>query len=271
MPIVTFKNLEAVEYKWHSPLSNRLKKRSSEGIVAVQHGSIRPALEILAKGGFHHLAAASIRLLADHVGAVYPEGADLAAVLMAVIKCILPTMPDSEVLDIMSGRNLDDDIELARILSSEVHEVFNKSDAAEIASWAESKLKGEAAIKEYAAKLKSLHEDLAPATKAKHTPKGKAKAAAGASAYPAVHIDDNDLFTEEAARAQLPPHSRILKDTNNKRWLIFYREYSRSRSFKAYGTTRALGLCLSWCWQKHHAAGGPPCPYEWVNNLEASD
>lgn len=71
-----------------------------------------------------------------------------------------------------------------------------------------------------------------------------------------------------------PPHSSIWRDRMDGAWCSHYPPLPRlSRSWKRYGETEALRLCLLDLWQKHcmvHGIALSDCPLEGLLDSEAS-
>eukprot|EP00974_Lingulodinium_polyedra_P050126 4819885-Lingulodinium_polyedra.AAC.1 len=70
-----------------------------------------------------------IRPFCRQLGARFADGEDLCDVLSSLIQMIVPTLFPHELLNILSLRTCKDDVEVARMMSSEVAEVFNKNDS----------------------------------------------------------------------------------------------------------------------------------------------
>jgi hypothetical protein len=255
--VLSEEDWEAQLLSWHSPLHLLCEGHDARICVAKTTGLPMSLLQAAARLAFHDLPLATIHKLGHRLKLGSVGDHSIYDQVEQLVRNSLPLISDATMLDIMRKRVKQDTISTTDMLSApDIVAVFG-DDEEEVKKSYETRERDSVTMQPYKNKLKILASKVREATAAT-LPKSRRRGTAPAT------INDDELFTESAARNFAPSTCKVYKDFFNARWLATTSGSSRSRSWALYGETKALALVLLWAWEVHSSLHGESCPFGWI-------
>ncbi|CAK0804479.1 unnamed protein product, partial [Prorocentrum cordatum] len=251
------------EVEWVGPLYREKHKLPDNFplMCGKADGDPKSLCEILALNCFGNLKITWLRKFASHFKLETPRTASLWDTLLDLMKFVLPTATDDDLLAIMSKRLPPDTDSAINWDACAVDDVIETGDLDEVNKASEKEKKHKDATATYQVAFKTLRAAVlqkratAAAQEKKAEPKASKRArvtAASASASSSSRADRKPMpplavehLTLEHAREWLPDQNFTLyKDFPNGRWLLTEGRYFRvSRSFLKHGEVGAFATC----------------------------
>ena len=263
-----YQEWEGMEVTWQSPLACMVAMGSpiANQVVAIPQTARMPILELAARSAFWEFGLTQLQRLAEWLGCLQKD-ADLCGSLAALIRHVLPNLPEGDLVHILEQRLIVDEAEFvaSQMLENEfVADHLDKQDGQDAKIMSEDKGAKEAQRVTFRRELATLRTTIQ--TNANADPTGaskRRKRAAGVQAGPRAlkkySMDDDYSFQEYVK--MLPVGARLYQDNFNNRFVCWYKGMSLSRSWPLAGAQKALHECCQWAWGQ--AVGfGEICPYK---------
>lgn len=250
--------------------------------------TFRDLLDFSAVRAFQGLSAPLLNKLAGVIGLRFARGGVprcLASWIRALVKHVLPSLNDDEVEHIVHLRagggeesDSDEDVDLMGGLldasgRSMLKGVIDDDDLDALTTL--KKKRYDRAVAAKVAEKRSAEKARVAAATARGKPKAAATApgsSASSSRAPLSGLPVPPSYTASAFRQFLPQVAGCnlyLEQKWHTRWRVTYPSaappWACSRSFVASNATTiraALVEVIKWCWERHVADGGEPCPWQ---------
>lgn len=197
---------------------------------------------------FWQLGPANLQWCARTLGVAWEAGASLVENLAALIRCILPDLSETELLEILEKRT--STAPFAELLAAldDVEELVAKEDLSDFHKEQKDVITEAATKRTYNDAWQALKINI---SQKRRGGDGQAKAITDSCGkrYP-ERYPGGDLTTTEAARFAAPG-CKIYKDPINCRWQLYFYGQSRSRAFLLYGPDEACRLILEESWKMY--------------------
>eukprot|EP00971_Amphidinium_carterae_P327469 6458855-Amphidinium_carterae.1 len=253
-------------HKWRPPSKHETPYAAFKGIVAAA-GEECSLMVAAARNAFGMIPKTGLKRICTLL-AVTAEGAGLYDQLEALVRALLPSVSDEEVLSIMSQRcTAPDDPDIVLDDADLMREGLDKTDQEEVKVRAQ-KSEGKSESTDFLRRWGKEREKIRPShAKERKTSdkrlKGKTATTIGVNReYPKRIPTVLDANTVQSLMP--PPVTAWIDYLENRVRAKYEGMASISRSWAVRGEQEALRLVVEWAWQLHKTVTDQDCPIEGV-------
>jgi len=268
--ILDWEDWVALPCRWSSPLSawklNGHRRLPLTAIVCASVGEEVPLLRHCARQGFFRTDLVNLNKLVVDLG-VGTSHKDLANVMLALVRHLLPDISDEDLLSILQKRLPKASEYLDILESEEVSHELDEEDREACAKMRKQEDEKQGAASALKVEIRALHAKIRAKRATSQVPGSSAassssqaskKRKTATKAVKQVPPAPEDL-SEEQARDLMPPDARLYKDYSNNRWRGYYLEQSRSRSWAVRSARDCCLEVLQFLWTCHKEHTGEAC------------